>query len=308
MKWFVNISTKSKLIVGFGVMILLIIIVSITAYSSIARLHKTLVKLFEIEVPLSLEIVKSRTAMSMERMILARMIEMDKKTDLDILYHDLKENDKEIDEKIKKFTELGSSNQNYRELINQLSAKRKEFLNSRDTHTIPLIYAGKNSEARKYYFGTQFQHYEKMLELSTSLSKMSEEADQVLMHSSGNKVREALLAFGIIGIIGIIVGMVMVLYLTFIIANPIRQISRIAERIAYGDLTVQVPSSQRTDELGALFMSFGMMVESQKMITREISDAVDVLAENTAREGETDLKRLNSLAQKLKGLIEQYKI
>jgi methyl-accepting chemotaxis protein len=308
MKWFVNISTKSKLFFGFGVMILLIIIVSITAYTSIAGLHKTLVKLFEVEVPLSLEIVKSRTAMGMERMILARMIETDKKSDLDFLNRDLKENDKEIEVKINKFTELGGNNQNYMELINQLSAKRKEFINSRDAHTVPLIYAGKNNEARKYFFGTQFQHYEKMLDITANLSKLSEQADKILIQTSGQKVKEAFFVFVVIGIIGIVAGIVMVSYLTLIIANPLKQISGIAEQIAYGDLTVHVPSMQRTDEVGALVMSFGMMLESQKMMTKEITDVVDVLAENMASQTGTDTKNVNSMAQKLKGLIEQYKI
>jgi hypothetical protein len=55
-------------------------------------------------------------------------------------------------------------------------------------------------------------------------------------------------------------------------------------------------------------MGFGMMLESQKMVTKEITDAVDVLAEKAASQTEADIKVLNSLAQKLKGLVEQYKI
>jgi methyl-accepting chemotaxis protein len=90
--------------------------------------------------------------------------------------------------------------------------------------------------------------------------------------------------------------------------GQLKQISGIAERIAYGDLTVHVPSIQRTDEVGALVMSFGMMLESQKMMTGEITDAVDVLAESTAGQTEIDIRNLNRMAQKLKGLIEQYKI
>jgi nitrogen fixation/metabolism regulation signal transduction histidine kinase len=307
MKWFVNISTKGKLFVGFGVMIVLIMIVSITANMSMAGLHNNLVKLFEVEVPLSLEIVKSRNAMSMERMILSRMIETEKKSELDALYGDLKENDKEIQEKLNMIMKFGSGNQKYIELIDQLSVKRTEFLKSRDTYTIPLIYAGKSNEARKYFFGTQFKHYEEMLGIAANLSNMSEQADKILIQSSGQKVKKGFFIFVSVGMIGIIIGIALVSYLTLIIAVPLKQISGIAERIAYGDLSVQVPPMQRTDEVGTLVMSFGMMLESQKTMTREITDAVDVLAENTASQTQADVKSLNIMAQNLKKLVEQYK-
>jgi methyl-accepting chemotaxis protein len=146
-----------------------------------------------------------------------------------------------------------------------------------------------------------------MLGIAANLSNMSEQADKILIQSSGQKVKKGFFIFVSVGMIGIIIGIALVSYLTLIIAVPLKQISGIAERIAYGDLSVQVPPMQRTDEVGTLVMSFGMMLESQKTMTREITDAVDVLAENTASQTQADVKSLNIMAQNLKKLVEQYK-
>lgn len=308
MKWFINISTKSKLFVGFGLMILITVVVSILSYVSIGGLHNTLVKLFETEVPLSLEIVKTRADMSMERMILARMMETNMRSDLDLLLNNIKENDKSINSKIEKVRELGRGNADYVQLFDQLMAARREFIEVRDTKTIPLVYAGKNGDAKKYFFGTQFEQYEKIMNIVAELSKLSEQSDRALMQVSAQKVRDAFIIIWFIGCVGIIVGIIMALYLTMIIARPLKEITGIAEKIAYGDLTVRLPPAQRVDEVGNLLLSFGMMVESQKMMTKEISDTVDVLAEHAARQTDTEALGLNSLVQKLKGLITQYKI
>ncbi|MBA3037852.1 MAG: methyl-accepting chemotaxis protein [Desulfobacterium sp.] len=308
MKWFIDISTRNKLFAGFGMMILITVTVSILSYVSITGLHNTLVKLFEAEVPLSLEIVKSKADMSMERMILARMMETNIRSDLDLLMNNIKENDKSINSKIKTVEELGNGNADYMKLIDQLVAARKEFITIRDTKTIPLVYAGKNTEAKKYFFGTQFEQYEKIMDIVANLSKLSEQSDRALMQVSAQKVRDAFILFLFVGFVGVSVGLIMALYLTMIIARPLKEITEIAEKIAYGDLTVRLPPAQRADEVGNLLLSFGMMVESQKMMTKEISDTVDVLAEHAARQTDAEAHGLNSLVQKLKGLVTQYKI
>lgn len=308
MKWFINISTKNKLFVGFGLMIVMIAAVSLLSYASISGLHKTLVRLFETEVPMSLEIVKSKADMSMERMILARMIEVSKRSEIDLLINSIKVNDKEINLKIDRIKELGSYKVEYGKLIDQLVSARNEFIKIRDTETIPLLIAGKNNEAKKVFFGTQFDQYERIMDIVANLSKLSEQSDKALMQVSAEKVRTAVFIFWFIGIIGVFVGLVMVFYLTMIIARPLKEIAGIAEKMAYGDLTVRLPAAQRADEVGNLLLSFGMMAESQKMMTKEISETVDVLAEYADQQTDAEVHGLNTLVKKLKGLVTQYRI
>src|SRR3990172_8400299 len=47
MKWFLNLATRGKLFVGFGLMILLLAAVTVTAYRGIAEMQESQKKLYE---------------------------------------------------------------------------------------------------------------------------------------------------------------------------------------------------------------------------------------------------------------------
>lgn len=80
------------------------------------------------------------------------------------------------------------------------------------------------------------------------------------------------------GLIALLTGVVIAVFLNQIIANPLREISGVAERVAAGDLTVNVPSDDRRDEVGALAQTFHRMVENLQEVTQEIREGVNVLA------------------------------
>jgi methyl-accepting chemotaxis protein len=77
-------------------------------------------------------------------------------------------------------------------------------------------------------------------------------------------------------------GAVMTLFLNKIIANPLREISNVAERVASGDLTVNLPSNNRADEVGALMQVFRKMVESLQRVTQQIREGINVLASSAS--------------------------
>jgi methyl-accepting chemotaxis protein len=67
-----------------------------------------------------------------------------------------------------------------------------------------------------------------------------------------------------------------------VIAGPLRELSRATDRVAAGDLTVEVPQDNRADEVGGLVRAFRTMVESQRRVTREIHEGVGVLASSSS--------------------------
>ncbi len=80
-------------------------------------------------------------------------------------------------------------------------------------------------------------------------------------------------------------GLLVVLAASFLarhVARPIVALTRQAEHISDGDLSVSVPEGNRRDEIGSLSRSFAGMVENLKAQTRKMFDAVNVLAESAS--------------------------
>lgn len=304
MKWFVNLSTKIKLLVGFGLMIILLAALSATSYTGIRGFQSMLKNLFEVEYPFSLEIAKLRNNLNRERVLLIRMMDSTGRTEYDILNKEIKEIDKENNERFEKISKLAGNSQDIMPLVNELTDLRKAFKNIRDTQTIPMIYAGKGKEAKTLFLGPQFELYEKMRNTAIKISDLSEGHAKKIMELTNRKVKISTYTFVIAGILAIIIGIAMALYITRIIAGPLKKISGAAERVAYGDMTVRIPSDNRTDEVGTLMLSFGMMVESLKMVTREIRDAVNVLASSSSGILETTTQVSSGTSEVQKSLIE----
>jgi methyl-accepting chemotaxis protein len=95
------------------------------------------------------------------------------------------------------------------------------------------------------------------------------------------------------------------------VSRPLRELTGAAERIAHGDLDVQVPTSPRKDEIAALSVAFGRMVQSLRSTGRTASliasgdlraavqsqSEADVLGQSIARMSEDLRQQVGALAE-----------
>ncbi len=75
----------------------------------------------------------------------------------------------------------------------------------------------------------------------------------------------------------IILAITLIAFLNTNLALPLLDLSRTAETVSTGDLTVTVNHTDRRDEIGVLAHSFATMVTSLKVITTELNEAVNNL-------------------------------
>lgn len=91
------------------------------------------------------------------------------------------------------------------------------------------------------------------------------------------RLRVTLIAVGI-GLIVLIVA-----YFTARgIARPVVAMAEKVTQVSEGDLNVDVPHSKRSDELGALWNAFRLMIGNLRDQTKQVKDAVNVLAESSS--------------------------
>ncbi len=281
MNWFSNITTKTKLFIGFGFVIIFLIVVITTAYLTISDIQKSQKNLYENDFINATDLLTLRTNENGVRAALLDMMLESNREEQNKWHKEILERSEVIDNIISKLLERYSGEPATIKKLEELIIEREEFAKTREEQIIPLIHAGKLDEAKTIVTGVQIERYKKIRSIAEELGSNAEKNALIDVQISGQKVENAVILFVIIGIISIVVSIMMTLYLNRIIANPLKGIAAIAKRVSDGDLTVGVQQSNRNDEVGILIKSVKVMVDNLKNVTKEIFDGVNVLAVST---------------------------
>jgi len=325
MKWFTDLSTRKKLLMGFSVMLVFMAIIDVFAYIGIASVNQFQNKMMEVEFPLTMECVNIKNFTNRERLLTSRVIMIRRGPIMEQLNNDIRVVRAEINDVLQTITGLARGHQDYTSLVGKIIADRNEYVNEWDKQIYPLILNGKIIEAKKFYLQSHLQHFEDIRKATTELVDISTNRNKSFKIQSGRVMTKSIYIFAITGGIAIISGVAISLYLTRVIATPLRRISTVAEQISYGDLTGKISPTSRKDEIGALTLAIGMMTESNRTMTCEIQGAVKVIAslsnamvecierkdlgkEEIIAQIRERAGKLNELGQKLKELVEQYKV
>jgi methyl-accepting chemotaxis protein len=82
-------------------------------------------------------------------------------------------------------------------------------------------------------------------------------------------------AFVILSIAGLLI--------TRNISRPLKEITSVAERIAAGDLSVQVSAGGRRDEVGVMTRAFSSMIRNLRALTTQVAESVSVLTASASQ-------------------------
>ena len=281
MNWFVNLPTRSKLFISFGLVIVLLIIAIVTARNTIIKIESSQKDILNTEFANSVDLLILKANFDEVRVGLLTMMSVDNRSDKERWQQIIKENSEGIDNIILKLLERNRGNSTILESIQDLNKIYKDFKLTRDTEIIPFIFDGKVEDARRLAMGIQAGRYEKMRAIVFDLHNYAENEAGKHITESEEEVRKSVHIFLVIGIIAILIGIGVTMFLNQIIARPLKDISDMAERIASGDLTVNITADNRADEVGVLKGIFRLMVEKMQRQTRDISEAINVLASSS---------------------------
>ena len=297
MNWFLNLATRYKLFLGFGLMILFLATVIMAAYTSITAIQDSQHSLFEVDFANAVDLLTFESNQNGVRASLLTMMALTKRTDQELWHQDVKDRAKANDVILQRLLERGRQDPQYLRRLEELQAVRNAFIQTRDAQVVPLIYEGKTEEAKKLALGIQAERFQKMRSIGEELGNEAVKRAQRRIADSERDAKESIRIFMVIGAAALLLGVLMVAFLNRIIASPLRDISGVAELVASGDLTVKVPSDHRADEVGALAQTFRRMVENLREVNREIREGVNVL-------GSSASEILAATAQVASGAVE----
>ena len=247
MNWFINLKTSGKLFCGFGVIILLMILAIGTAYQGVMELQR--------RFAIAQAIGDLESNFNEQRVTILVMLSATNQTDVASLLQGLKNISKQNDELSQKLQELSREDSKLISRLQELAGLRTTYKQVRDEQVIPLILQGKNEEARALSLGIQQERYLSLRDLS---KKLTDETQQ----QAEKAARQLVIMLGIVGTVSLLVSSMMVLFLSRIIANPLKEISSAAQKIAAGDLNVMLATNGRLDEVGVLAHTFSRMTQS----------------------------------------------
>ena len=281
MKWFIDLRTRDKLFVSFGLMIVLLLVVLVTAYKDLVHLQRSLKDIYEVEFANVSDLKDVRFNQDRIRSYSLTMMLTKDRQRLDSLKNSgdelMGKNDELMGMLIKR-----EKNEKHIALLKQFDEVRRVFNETRKNEVIPLMYAGKLDKAKNVVGGVQAERNEKMAVTGNELVAAAENAVGAAVAESSRAVATATNILVIIGIASVILAITVAAYLSRIIAGPLKEIAAGAGKIAAGDLTITLPAGNRTDEVGRLAQNFTEMVRGLRSLNGEIQESVNVLASSAS--------------------------
>nr|WP_068828422.1 methyl-accepting chemotaxis protein [Pseudomonas sp. BMS12] len=119
---------------------------------------------------------------------------------------------------------------------------------------------------------------QQMIERANAVLDLAEAAQNEAEQAMSAGSNRALLMLGVMGLAAVVIGLGAALLISRSIVAPLRQTVAIAQRIAEGDLSQDLPPQQRSDELGQLLNAMQSMTHSLRDLVGRIGAGVGQIA------------------------------
>lgn len=279
MKWFLNLTTRTKLFLSFGLLIVSMAIVGIVAYIGITTIQESQRRIFEQDFADVADLKDIRYDQSGTRSDLLVMLSTVTPSDAELLRNTIEERSKRNSARLQKLLERNTGQSEFLSTLKEFGTVRTSFNRTREEQVLPLMHERRFEEAKRLIFGIQAEQNAKLESLARDLVESAENDAQKAVALAEETASESVRIFLTVGIIALVLAVAMTMYLSRIIAAPLKEITAVAGKIAAGDLTITISSDDtRTDEVGSLRGTFGRMTENLRTVMGEILEGINVLA------------------------------
>lgn len=262
MKFMLNLSTRVKLALGFGLILALLIAVALTAYNGIVTVKESQKRLKEQAFQNALDCSRVDSNENGVRASTLAMMLSTNKAEQEISRQDIADRAKEITALLKGLSERNNDNPEFASKLREFDTVRDAYGVTRDTQVIPSIQQGNLEKATQLLAGIQRDRFLKMRDLTDRLEQEAKDDASQMVATSEKITQAAVRNFTIFSIVAAGLGILIVLLLNSSIANPLKEVSDVAAQIAEGDLAVNITSENRRDEVGVLRQNFARMAQS----------------------------------------------
>jgi methyl-accepting chemotaxis protein len=261
MQWFYNLKISQKLIIAFLVVAVIAGVVGFSGIKNIREISNADKKMYEnITIPIS-ELGNIQQRFHRVQSNIRDIIIANDRQGIDVFYSRLMENRKVIAEEADKF-EKRIDGDDIRNAFNEFLTTRKEFIDHLN-EVIELARQNLDSDAFAFLNSVMAKSgddYQKSIEKLVALQLQHAEKTSVynadLSESSTNFMLITILC-------GCLLSILLGFFVSGIISKPIKKLVTISDKLAAGDIDVEV-NSESKDEVGNLTKSFCFMIANIK--------------------------------------------
>lgn len=278
MALFSNYSTRAKLVAGFGVMIVLLAGVSALTFHATGKMEASQRALFEDDLEIAFDAMRVRNELNRDRVAMLSLVvgEAGSAAESAILAR-IADTKKNLAELTGKLQAGGASDGTTAGAYRQLAASLRDYMAVRERDVVPLLTNGRRADAARSIVGPLQQRFEALRDTAEGISDTEFRHATERMQATdalGAQTRRVLLAANLAALLA---AAALVYWLVRVIAKPLKQATRVAERIASGDLSEAVPAPRGMDEVGQLMAALGQMVGAWRQMMAETNSGIATL-------------------------------
>ena len=176
MNWLLNLSTRGKLFAGFGLMLAFLVVVIVTAYTSIAAIRLSQERLYTEDYANARDVATLRAHYNQMRALMLEVQILSKRAEQDPLLEQAAASSKRIGEVINSVLERAKNDPGMLSRLMEMQSVWQAFAQTKDVEIIPLILAGKLVESRQIAVGVQQGRAQRIRALDDELVKLVEES------------------------------------------------------------------------------------------------------------------------------------
>lgn len=272
-----NLSTRAKLIWGFGLIVALLAAVSTIAYRDTGHLKASQTALFQDDLSIAFNLMSMRNTINRERVVLLSLVVADTAEQPRLL----QQLEREVAATALLFAKLAdrkASDAAFGHKLDSLVELRREMMAMREREVLGALKSGKRSDASAAILGPLQEKFQAFRTIADEVGEQQFAEAEKRMRDSEALVDDAQRTLIAANVVALLIGMALVFWLDRVIATPLRQATLVAQQVATGDLAVIVPVSGGKDEVGQLLHALDLMVKAWKQMMTETNSGIVTLS------------------------------
>jgi methyl-accepting chemotaxis protein len=282
MKSYLNLSTRGKLLSAFAVMVILTAVAIAFAYFALAHMRASQRVLLNVDMENVTDLKDIRAENHAVRARVAQLMLLGNAADLDRPRERIREGHGEIQAALRRIGDRKDGVEANRSLLREFETIQAASIQLREMQILPLLGKGSVQEARELYAGVQQERDKRLETIADELVERAVRSAAASVASSEREASNAVFWLLAIAALTLLAGVGLALLLARVLAEPLQLLSQAAQRLATGDLSVELPHDDRQDEAGVLSRTFAQMIGRLREMMRELGDGVTVLASSAS--------------------------
>lgn len=275
MKWFYDLKIGIKLITSFTIVALIAGAIGILGVVNINKINNLDTELYKkMTVPLG-EMVTITESYKTIRTSVLEVIMADNNSQAIEIEKEINENSDLFDKSLNSFSQTILTEEG-KQLVSNLQNSKRKYMDD-VKQIITLVNAGKHQDAIAILHGSNKITTD---EIEDSLAKIVDAKLSLAKEASDNNgaiAKKSTITTTILLIAGMTIAVSLGIFISLLISRPIKKLMGIADKIADGNLNVNVDIDSK-EEIGSLAYAFRRMINNVNEVMSNINNAAEQVA------------------------------